>query len=438
MRTGTRITALAAVLLSGAAACGGTSGGRDAADKTPEPGRQLAWLASVSRHLPISDADAKAHIASSTLTGFGGAAGLSKALARIGPLTAQSPAKTGRTVAAGWFTGAKGSAMFGMSAMDASGRIAELTFDKQPASWNELDGRLRRLAPEVSFATAEIGRGGRCRIVHGVNETTPRPLGSAFKLYVLGALSDAVAARQVTWDTPLAINDAWKSLPSGTFQNRAAGTKLTLAQYADAMISGSDNTAADHLIHRLGRDAVERAVTRLGNEHRKADSPFLTTREVFTLKGAGYPAAAHRYLSSSAGKRAAMLPALDVVPLSAVTAWRKPRDIDTIEWFASPADICSAFQGLSDRAAAPGQADLGHALSLNDGGIGLDRKAYPTVWFKSGSEPGVLTANYLVRTSGGRTFVTSLMLANPKSGFPYSAELALLTLSRAGIQLAGA
>ena len=35
------------------------------------------------------------------------------------------------------------------------------------------------------------------------------------------------------------------------------GKRFSLRHYADLMISQSDNTAADHLIHRLGRDAVE-------------------------------------------------------------------------------------------------------------------------------------------------------------------------------------
>ncbi|MEV5574957.1 serine hydrolase [Spirillospora sp. NPDC052269] len=434
--TTTRVTALAVVLLSGAAACGGGSGGQDAADAPAAAGRQLDWIVSASRHLPLTDADAKAHIAAAALHSFGGTAGLSKTLARMGPLTAQLPPKSGRTRAGGWFTAGHGASVFGMSATDRSGRIAALYFAEQPRSWRDLDSRLHELAPNVSFATAEIGKKGNCRVVHGVNEKTQRPLGSSFKLYVLGALSDAVARKEVAWDSPLPINDAWKSLPSGTFQDKPAGTTMTLAQYADAMISNSDNTAADHLIHRLGREAVEREVGALGNSRQASDRPFLTTREVFALKGAGYPASAKRYLALPANKRSAALPALNATPLSGITVWQQPRDVDTIEWFASPTDVCAAYQGLSERAAKPGQADLDHALSLYDGGVGLDPKAYPKVWFKGGSEPGVMSANYLTRTSGGRTFVTSVMLSDPKNAIPPNVELNMLALARAGIQLA--
>ncbi len=50
-----------------------------------------------------------------------------------------------------------------------------------------------------------------------------------------------------------------------------------------------------------------------------------------------------------------------------------PRDIDTIEWFASPDDICRAFAGLQRLAAQPKLAPLGSVLSINNGGIGLGK-----------------------------------------------------------------
>ena len=71
----------------------------------------------------------------------------------------------------------------------------------------------------------------------------------------------------------------------GRAQNVAAGTGVPLRRYAEPMISISDNTAADHLIHRLGRRAVEAQMTRFGMARPLLDTPFLTTRELFVLKG---------------------------------------------------------------------------------------------------------------------------------------------------------
>ncbi|MDL4813705.1 serine hydrolase [Actinomadura opuntiae] len=441
MNTATRLLALATALVTGATACTAASAParRTAAHETaaaPTAGDQLDWVVSASRHLPISDADARAHVAASSLAAMGGAAGLTKALAQNGPLTAQEPAKSSKTQAVGWFTGARRTSLLVTVATDASGMIIGLYLAKQPGTWKDLDAELHRLAPRASYATFEIGAGGRCRVVHGLHASTPRPLGSAFKLYVLGALSDAVARGTVSWNTTMPVKDAWKSLPSGILQDKPAGTTLTLGQYADYMISISDNTAADHLVHRLGRAAVETELTRLGNRHQRGDRPFLTTREMFALKGAGYPARADRYLALPQSRRAAALLGLDAVPLAQITPWQQPRDIDSIEWFAAPTDVCAAFDGLDDRSARPGQSGVGKALSINDGGIGLDRAAYPKVWFKGGSEPGVLTLNYLARTSRGRTIVTSVMLSDPKTAFTGTVALDALAVARAGVQLA--
>jgi hypothetical protein len=101
-------------------------------------------------------------------------------------------------------------------------------------------------------------------------------------------------------------------------------------------------------------------------------------------------------------------------------SWTAPRDIDTIEYFASPDDICRAFAGLQKLAAQPRLAPLGPVLSANDGGIGLDPAQWPTVWFKGGSEPGARTLGYLATNSKGQTFVVVAMLSLPCRIIPSS------------------
>jgi hypothetical protein len=56
-------------------------------------------------------------------------------------------------------------------------------------------------------------------------------------------------------------------------------------------------------------------------------------------------------------------------------------------------------------------------LSVNDGGIGLSASLWPTVWFKGGSEPGVLTLGYLARDASGHTFVVIALTENPAKAF---------------------
>jgi hypothetical protein len=119
-----------------------------------------------------------------------------------------------------------------------------------------------------------------------------------------------------------------------------------------------------------------------------------------------------------------------------MSTWTMPRDIDGIEWFASPSDICRAYAGLAREQRRPGLGPIGQALSINDGGIGLDRRRYPTVWFKDGAEPGVVTLTYLVRTADHRTLVDVLTLADPRQPIAPAATAELLALARSGIALA--
>jgi ORF 12 gene product N-terminal len=144
------------------------------------------------------------------------------------------------------------------------------------------------------------------------------------------------------------------------------------------------------------------------------------------------------------GQRAAFLASsVDPLPFSQAQvqnlsqAWTGPRDIDTLEWFASPDDICRAFAGLQQLAAKPALAPLDPILSANDGGIGLDPAQWPTVWFKGGSEPGVLTLGYLATNSKGQTFVVIAMLANPTAALPPQAIVVLQEIVRAAFELAG-
>lgn len=422
-------------------AAAGVAGRRPAQPGAQGPAlQQLDWLIGASARLPVPATEIEQHIAPQTILALGGPASINSQLAVLGTLTFRQVVLDEPDLVHVIVTGSNVGTFDFELQTDTAGLIliAEPMGVSQvppPASWQELDTDLAGLAPEVSFAAMTIGPDG-CHLVHGVNATTARPLGSSFKLYVLGALARAVRRHRASWGQELAIRDQWKSLPSGLLQNVPAGTRLTLREYADFMLSLSDNTAADHLIHFVGRDAVQAQLFRFGNADPGRDIPFLTTRELFALKSVNYPALADSYLADSPAQRTAMLPALDQIPLSQLSGWAQPELINQIEWFASPADICRAYAGLWHENAQPGMSAIGGALSINDGGIGLDRDRYPVVWFKGGSEPGVVTLNYLARASDGQVIVASVMLADPDAPISGTAELQALAVARGGIQLA--
>ena len=62
-----------------------------------------------------------------------------------------------------------------------------------PATWAGVDSALRAVAPRVWLLVAKVGNGA-CQPLHSIDPRTAAPLGSAFKLYVLAALGEAVAA----------------------------------------------------------------------------------------------------------------------------------------------------------------------------------------------------------------------------------------------------
>ena len=69
-----------------------------------------------------------------------------------------------------------------------------------------------------------------------------------------------------------------------------------------------------------------------------------------------------------------------------------PWQIDRVEWFATPLDMCRAMVRLAELAEDPRHGDhISSALSANPGGD-VDTERWSTVWFKGGSEPGVFAS----------------------------------------------
>jgi len=306
--------------------------------------------------------------------------------------------------------------------------------------WANIDHGLSALGPKVGLVAARVLPNGTCRPVHQVAMFTPRPTASQFKLFVLGALAEEIAAGRISWDQTLTVTDAVKSAGNSppSLQYAVSGTKVSVEETATKMISISDNTAADMLIGLVGRHAVE-AQARRWTADATADEPFLTTREMFLLH---YVAGlADRYLATPRDQRDAFLASsVDPLPLGAIASAfsTDPRYVDQIEWFASPADVCRAFAGLQRLAERPALAPLSRVLSIETGTIGLGPPAWRTVWFKGGSEPGVLTLGWLATNRRGRTFVVEAMVTNPDVVLSATSITDLVAIARRAFAVLGA
>lgn len=160
------------------------------------------------------------------------------------------------------------------------------------------------------------------------------------------------------------------------------GTQVSVQDTAAKMICVSDNTAANMLINLVGRPAVQAALTTTGMADPALDRPFLTTRELFILKLDQWPALANRYIAANqAGRQALLAGTIDRAPLptvAAAQAWTTPRDINSLEWFASADDICPVYTSLAALARRPGLSPIRQVLSLNDGGLQLDPAQWKT------------------------------------------------------------
>jgi beta-lactamase class A len=417
------VVLIAAVVLL-AAAC--SSAGAPAAAKAVTPpdtpaGTQLRWLTAAMAHLPISGAQARAHFDAAFLAQVSPAMlnqGL-KAVASVKLLSIEV-SEPGTLIALVSTSGVLPRAQVALT-VDSHGlisglRIGPATTAPVPATWAGVDAALRSVAPQVRLLVANVSNGS-CQPVHSIDPAAAAPLGSAFKLYVLDALGNAVASGKVHWRQRLTVTAQLKSLPSGELQNEPDGTQIPVQDTAAKMISISDNTAANMLISLVGRPAVQAALTTTGMAGPALDRPFLTTREMFILKLDQWPALAKRYIAANqAGRQALLASTVDRAALptvAAAQAWTTPRDINSLEWFASADDICRAYISLAALARRPGLSPIGQVLSLNDGGLQLDPAQWKTTWFKGGSEPGVLTLAYLATTQTGHSYVVTVLAENP-------------------------
>ncbi|MBI0476730.1 serine hydrolase [Sphingomonas sp. MA1305] len=227
-----------------------------------------------------------------------------------------------------------------------------------------------------------------------IDDATPAPIGSAFKLWVLAEAARQVAAGRHRWDEVVPVGVP--SLPSGILQGWPRGTPVTLQTLATLMIAISDNTATDTLIGVLGRREVDAMAARFGGA-----GPVLTTREAFAIKAD--PALTAAWTGADAAARRALLTAqaarIAGERIDAMMFSSGPVANDAVEWFAAPRDMARLLAHLRD--AGPVVRAI---LAVNPGIDPTTAARFRYVGFKGGSEPGVIALNLLAETQDGRWY----------------------------------
>jgi beta-lactamase class A len=264
-------------------------------------------------------------------------------------------------------------------------------------SFEKVLGEMKALAGHTSLAVAKLGGAAPTYLARHDAER-PMAIGSAFKLFLLSELSRSIAAGERKWTDVVPLNR--RSLPSGVLQAWPQGAPLTLHSLAALMISQSDNTATDVLLHALGREKVERMLPALGVKAADRNRPFLSTYEAFALKGGKDMGAAKRWDSASEAQRRAQLEELakvreqDIDPARFIGA---PVAIETVEWFASSEDLVRTMDWLRRN----GGAKAHEILAINPGLGSSVAGRYGYLGYKGGSERGVMNMTFLLRTKSG-------------------------------------
>ncbi|MFI9558707.1 serine hydrolase [Nonomuraea endophytica] len=431
--------AVAATLLAGsgvATAASATAGpsptGSPGVEIPATPaGQQLRWFLDAVGRAPVPESEIKEHVSAAYLSQVSPAE-MNQLLQDLKGLTLSSVDES-RPNSINGVVVASGQKFDVTLAVDGTGKIVMLSFEPilpvppEPTTWKELDERLAKVAPRHAFLAAEI-TGNRIRPIHAVGKNTDRPLGSMFKLYILGTLAKQIRQGKLSWDTQLTITPELRSidLPGTGLQDRPDGSKVSVFEAAKLMISISDNTATDMLLRKAGRKAVEKTMRAWGARD-KRNFPLLSTREMFTLKGADYPKHTKAYLAlGTSAKRAYLRDTIGKLPLTSITAWLKPRELDTIEWFASPTDIARAHAELRKIT----DPKVGEAMTINPGSLAKG------TWYKGGSEAGLSTLGHSYRAANGKVYFLTTMAASPSTPFPPTATPEFVSLTRGAVKLA--
>lgn len=271
------------------------------------------------------------------------------------------------------------------------------TIDEVVAEINGLPGRkgllIQRLAGDGAPLLAALDTDGRYAIA------------STFKLYILAELDRAVRAGERRWSDTVKLGP--KAYPSGVSQTWPDDAPITLHTLATLMISISDNTATDTLIRVIGQQQLAKIVSMTGHGNPSDMQPFLMTRHAFALKMPRAAELRDRYLAGTKEIQAKLLAeedatlSLDMFDPSFLS--RKPQNIDSIEWFASPEDIVRLLDWFRTEASEEART----ILAINKGISANAAAKWNYIGFKGGSEPGVMSLNFLVNGNDGQYYAIS-------------------------------
>lgn len=369
-------------------------------------GREVSWvLGAIDPATPVTAQDAAAHLGEAASAAISGEE-LVVAFAQVaasGPWRVVSYTGT-ETEAVAAIRSPVGDELDLTVTLDEAGLVSALlfapAFERTPAtSWEELTAAVAAMPAETTLVVVDVTDPAAPSEVFAAGDEVAAPIGSVFKLYVLGAVVQAVADGTLSWDDTVTVTDALRSLPSGELQDEPAGTTVTVREAAQAMIEISDNTATDLLIDAVGRSAVEDQLVAMGHSDPGLNLPFLMTRELFWIGWGDDGAYRERWAGADEAERRGLLAELPDGPPEIATVLEEVVWPDGADWFATPADIVAAHVALGRLAATPVGEPLAQILGTNPAFAPDEVAEFDTVAFKGGSSTGELALTWRLTTS---------------------------------------
>lgn len=298
-------------------------------------------------------------------------------------------------------------------------------FEMANDSFDTVAAEIAALPGSTGFLVAEI-TGDTVRPLASANPDQQFAVGSTFKLYILDELAAQVVAKKRRWSDVVPLSHL--SFSSMGTANWPKGTPVTLQSLANWMISVSDNSATDTLIHQLGREAIEARMRAAGHSNPSRNVPFLTTVEAFALKGNNFGSERSTFIAGDDAAQRELINAnqhrLTLSNVDGVSFAGKPRYIDSLEWFASPNDVAKLMIDLRKRNSPKAMSVMAINPGVNPGAT----KDWSSLGYKGGSELGVISMSLLgERKSDGKWFVVTASWNNPDAPVATETMVSLVT-----------
>ena len=266
-------------------------------------------------------------------------------------------------------------------ALDPRGLIASLFFKPPtPQGFDTALAPFRALKGQVSLLVTANGKD-----LAAMQADQRLAVGSAFKLAVLLALQRQIAAGLHRWDEVVTLRAQDRSLPSGILQDWPAGSHLTVEALASLMISQSDNTAADTLIHLVGRTAIDPLIPAV-------DRPLLSTHALFVLKDPARAALLSAYRRGNATQRLAVIEQAEALLLPPASLFSGPPLASDVEYHFSARELCALMVQVQNLP----------LMSINPGAA--DPTAWQRVAYKGGSDQGVINLTTALLSRNGTRY----------------------------------